>query len=120
MRRQQLVYILICLILGAIGFSFGMALLPDEWFGSEKKKGEIIEVFYFQDNYVEKSVLGSGWSRSEGWGIWSDGAKSTLAIDWQEPSLGDLELEFVIKPFIAGRHHSQRVEVSVNETKMDT
>ncbi len=97
-----------------------MALFPDEWPGSRKIKGEVIKVFFFQDRAVEEGVLGSGWSRSEGWGTWSDGAKSTLTIDLYQTHQSDLNLEFVIMPFFNGRHHSQRVELSVNGTKMDT
>jgi len=120
LRRQQLLYILSCFVFGTIGFSIVMAFDFENGLSNSNIKGETLEAFYFQSKGVEKKTLGSGWSRPEWWGTWSDGPKSTLAIDLYEPSRGDLELEFVIKPFFAGGNQSQPVELSVNGTKMVT
>lgn len=120
MHRQQLVYILIALVVGAIGFAIGMAFIPDKWSDSWNREAKIHQVFFFQAEFVEKGVLKSGWSRPKDWGTWSKGKKSTLVIDLDEPHDGDLELEFEFRPFFAGAHQSQRVELSVNGTLIDT
>ena len=93
-----------------------MAFIPDSW----NREAKILQIFYFQAEMVEKGVLKSGWSGSEHWGTWSKGQKSTLAIDLDEPYYGNLELEFVFRQFFADEHQSQRVELSVNGTMMDT
>ena len=97
-----------------------MAFDSKNWLSNGKNNSNILEAFYFQSEVFEKRTLRSGWSRPQWWGTRSAGPKSILATDLYQPSRGDLELEFIIKPFFADGHQSQPVELSVNGTKMET
>lgn len=120
MRRNRITYVLSFPVVTVIGFVLGLGLVPDDWSGGADREGQVVQVYYFQNQFVRRTMLSSGWSQPENWGTWSEGSKSKLAIDLDEPHRGDIELKFLLQAFFGGGHRSQRVELSVNGTKVDT
>jgi len=69
---------------------------------------------------LDPSVLRSGWSGLETWGVWSDGPEAQVMLD-PKPALGgtgELLLLLRATAFVSPRHPRQIVDVLVNDTRV--
>jgi hypothetical protein len=69
---------------------------------------------------IPPSILVSGWSTRENWGVWSDGPEARLTLDSKPGLLNteDLLLIFRVSAFVSPRHPRQLVDVLVNDSPL--
>ena len=72
--------------------------------------------FSFASGPGRSPWLTSGWSWSESWGVWSDGAAATFRLPRLLAAPGPLSLVFEVDAFLAPEHglKAQIIDVSAN------
>ena len=76
-----------------------------------------VPVEFSSDVRSPRNWLEKGWSTLEPWGVWSEGGASFLAIEHDEMSGvdGDLQLEISMRGFVNPMHVVQRVGISIGQ-----
>jgi hypothetical protein len=76
-----------------------------------------VELWFQAGSRLDSSVLRTGWSVPEKWGVWSDGPEARLVID-PKPALvgaGDLLLIVRVIGYVTPSHPRELVDVLVND-----
>lgn len=115
MRIVKLSYVAACVVALSTGFVAGLVFIPDSVSGKDEFWKRTLTTYVYHQGMTVPGQLAEGWSPPFEGGTWSTSQKSALLVDFKNhiPETG-VELEFAFVPFLARRHKSQTVNVSVN------
>jgi hypothetical protein len=74
---------------------------------------QVGEKIVFSPGAGAERLLGEGWSALEPKGVWTDGESASLVLELPADEPGNVELVFVVDPFVVPEHPVLDVEVSV-------
>ena len=106
------------MFVSVVGFTLGFFLISLYFTDNEKENGLSFEdyQFFFQKGVAEKSMLKSGWSRPERWGVWSVGKQAHIVLPIAKRHVQRIELKFNLRVF-ANARKGQVIEIYINGLK---
>jgi len=113
-RQFNAAYAAACVFALLAGFGAGIAFIPDGLLRTDRIDLRTIETHFFHSGNVDKSQFVTGWLKPAPDGTWSSGSKSVLQISVDRNLAKNLELEFVLFPYLAKQHKKQTVRITVN------
>ena len=82
---------------------------------SAVERGEVLE--FSQDWINRHHFIKNGFSERESWGVWSSGAEADLVLP--SPVGGAAGLRLDVRAFIVPKNPEQRIEISVNDLRLE-